>query len=199
MAPSITFSVEHPERQARIHVLIRLVLLAAIGMLGTSSIYWLLYLATPAVVALVVNQRGDDRYLAESSPDIVRFIRWLAAAYAYLWLLTDASPTSEAGGPVDLQVTISGTPTAGSALLRLLYSLPALLILAVISLVAGFLWIVGAVVILVRRRLPRAIAQFLSLTLRYQFRLIAYHLSIVERYPSFEEVSATPAPQSGAA
>jgi hypothetical protein len=30
------------------------------------------------------------------------------------------------------------------------------------------------------------VSDFLALTLRYQFRLFAYHSSIVDRYPSFE-------------
>jgi hypothetical protein len=53
--------------------------------------------------------------------------------------------------------------------------------------VAGIVWLLGAVWVLVRRRMPAAIADFIALVLRYQFRLIAYHLSLVDRYPSFEE------------
>jgi hypothetical protein len=199
MTSPVTLTVERPARQVRLHVAIRLVLLVALGLLGTSSVYWILYLTAPAVVALIVNQKGGDRYLAEHAGHLVRVLRWLAAAYAYLWLLTDAPPTSEANGPVELQVATSGTPTAGSALWRLVYSLPALLLLALISFVACLLWLVGAIALLVRQQLPAAIAHFLSLTLRYQFRLIAYHLSLVDRYPSFEEVSAAPAPQTGGA
>jgi hypothetical protein len=78
-------------------------------------------------------------------------------------------------------------------------SLPALLVLAVLSIAASLLWVVGAIAILVRRRLPHAIGSFLALTLRYQFRLVAYHLSLVERYPSFEEAPLAPIPHSGAA
>jgi len=172
----------------RIQVLIRLVLLLALGAIGCSSLYWFLYLALPAIAALLISQKGVERYFAEDAPGIARVLRWLAAAYAYLWLLTDAFPTSEAGAPVELEVETGGTPTVTSALLRLLYSVPAVLLLAVLSLAAAFLWLVGAVAILVRQRIPAAIADFLALTLCYQFRLIAYHLSLVERYPSFDEV-----------
>jgi len=48
------------------------------------------------------------------------------------------------------------------------------------------LWVVGVVCSLITERLPDAIARFLELTLRVQFRLVAYHLSLVERYPSTE-------------
>ncbi len=179
----VELEIEHPKHTARIHVLTRLVLLAAFGALGYSGIYWFLYLAIPALVAMVVLGHGAERYLREDGPRIVRLLRWLASAYAYLWLLTDVLPTAD-GSPVDLRIELQGRPTAGSALLRLLFSLPALLLLAVLSLVGGLLWIVGAVLILVRERLPVAIADFLTLTLRVQFQLAAYHLSLVDAYPS---------------
>jgi hypothetical protein len=180
-----------------VHVVIRIALLAALGAVGCSSLYWLLYLALPAIAALLISRKGSERYLAEEGPAIVRVLRWLAAACAYLWLLTDAVPTSEAGGPVELEITTGGSPKTGSALLRLISSLPALLLVAVLSLAAALLWPIGAVVILAYRRTPTAVADFLTLTLRYQFRLVAYRLSIVDAYPSLE-VPVTNLPHSDA-
>ena len=127
--------------------------------------------------------------MSEAAPRIVRILRWLAGAYAYLWLLTDALPTAEAGGPVTVDVDIGGQPTATSALTRLVYSLPALLLATVLAVAAGLLWFIAAIVILVNEHLPAFIADFLAMTLRYQTRLIAYHLSLVERYPSLEDSS----------
>ena len=181
----VQFCVQSANRMERTHVLIRLALLLALGAVGCSSIYWFLYLALPALAALFISDKGGQRYLAEDAPRMVRILRWIVAAYAYLWLLTDTFPTREANGPVELKVDVSGSPTTRSALLRLLLSLPALLLLVVLSIAAGFLWLIGALVILVRQRIPAAIADFLALTLRYQFRLIAYHLSLVHAYPSF--------------
>ena len=187
----VHFGVEPPARMERIHVAIRLVLLIALGTIGCSSLYWFLYLALPALAALLISQDGPGDYLAEDAPRIVRVLRWLAAAYAYLWLLTDAFPGSEKGEAVELRIETGGTPSTGSALLRLLYSVPAVLLLALLSIVGGLLWLVGAVAILARQRLPGAIADYLALTLRYQFRLAAYHLSLVDRYPSLQEEHAT--------
>ena len=181
----------------RVHVLIRILLLAAVGTVGCSSVYWLVYLGLPAVAALLISQKGPERYLAEDGPRIARVLGWLAAAYAYLWLLTDAFPTSDAGRPVTLEIESGGTPTTSSAILRLLTSLPALFLLAVLSAAAALLWVVGAVSILALRRIPTAVSDFLALTLRYQFRLVAYHLSIVDQYPSVE-VPLTNVPHSDA-
>jgi hypothetical protein len=185
----VSFRVERPARLTRIHVLIRLALLMAIGTIGCSSVYWLLYLALPALVAIFVLQKGGEAYLAEDTPRIVRVLRWVAGAYAYLWLLTDVLPTTEIGGPVQLDVEVGGAPTPSSALSRLIYSLPALILAALLSLAAALLWLAGAVTILVNERIPVPIADFIALTLRYQARLMAYHLSLVERYPSLEDSS----------
>jgi hypothetical protein len=146
------------------------------------------------LAATFILQKGATAYLTEGAPRIVRALRWLTAAYPYLWLLTDEPPTTDAGGPIDLDVDPTGTPTATSALARLLYSLPALLLAAALSLVAVCLWLAGATVILVSTKLPAPIADFLALTLRYQCRLIAYHLSLVEQYPSFDGSTAATTP-----
>jgi hypothetical protein len=187
--PSVHFRVEHSPQMDRIHVVIRLTLLMALGAIGFSSFYWVAYLALPALAALRIVQKGGERYLAEDAPPIVRVLKWLAGAYAYLWLLTDALPNSNTSGPVRLEVESSGRPAATSALLRLLYSLPAIFVLTVFSLVACLLWVIGAIAILATRGMPRFIADFMTATLRYQFRLIAYHLSLVDSYPAYEEAS----------
>jgi hypothetical protein len=176
-------------RMERIHVLIRCALLLALGAIGCSSAYWLVYLVLPALAALLVAQKGSQRYFVEDAPRIIRALRWLAAAYAYLWLLTDRLPTNEAQTPVLFEVQTEGAPTAASALSRLFTSLPALLLLVVLSIAAGFLWLLGATAVVVQGRMPARISEFLTATLRYQFRLVAYHLSLVERYPSFDSVS----------
>lgn len=179
----VQLEIEHPKHTARIHVVTRLALLAAFAALGCSGVYWFLYLALPALAALGVLRKSGDRYLAEDAPRIVRVLRWFASAYGYLWLLTDVLPTAD-GSPVDLRVEVSGHPTAVSALLRLVSSLPALLLLALLSVAAGILWLVGAVLILIRERLPGAVVDVLAFTLRFQFQLVAYHLSLVDAYPS---------------
>jgi hypothetical protein len=179
----VQLELEVAPRTARVHVLTRLVLLLAVGSLGTSALYGTLYLALPALVSLVVAQKGTEGYRTEVAPRVVTVLRWLAAAYAFMWMVTDALPATS-GSPVDLRVDVSARPTVGSALLRLITSLPALLVLAVLSCMACLLWLVAALFVLVRERVPGGIARFIVAMLRYQFRLVAYHLSLVDRYPS---------------
>jgi len=195
--------VTRPARVSRFHVLTSAVLLIAFGMVASGSLYWFLYLALPAVAAIVVNQKGGRHTLDEHGPAAVRVLRWLAGAYAYLWLLTERLPGQHEGeSAVELRVELGPPPTPTSALARLISSLPALLLLAVLSIAGTLLWVVGAVWILIAERVPGPIADFLELTLRFQFRVVAYHMSLVERYPSLEPsstahstpASATPSP-----
>jgi hypothetical protein len=176
-----------PSPHHRLQVAVRLVLLLAIASAGCSSAYWILYLAIPAVVAVVCSQDGDDEYLRTRATPTLRVLGWLAGAYAYLWLLTDEAPRSDGQGPVQLDVTVQGHPTPASALARLLTSLPALLLLCLLSLVAIPLWVIGAASILATEEVPRFVGDFLTLKLTYQFRLVAYHLSLVEAYPSLAD------------
>src|SRR4029077_20024572 len=106
----VELRIEPPARLARIHVFIRLALFLAVGTIGLSSIYWLLYLALPALAAAVIVQKGGERFLAEEGPRAVRVLKWLAAAYGYLWLLTDTLPSGDAPGPVEMEVDVGGTP-----------------------------------------------------------------------------------------
>jgi hypothetical protein len=183
----------------RVQVGVRLLLLLALASIGCSSAYWLVYLALPVVAALLVSRDGATRYLGEDSRGTIRVLRWAARAYAYLWLLSDAVPSAEASaGPVDFEVVPGGAPTPSSALVRLLSSLPALLLLSLLSIVAVPLWVIGAVAILITERTPAPIADFIAMKLRYQFRLVAYHLSLVDAYPSLVDADLTEARHSGA-
>jgi hypothetical protein len=186
MAHPVQFRVDAPLSRQRIQVAIRLAILLALGAIGYSSIGWLLYLALPATAALLISQQGGAGYVTDSGPRIVRGLGWLSAAAAYLWLLTDEFPSAGPGHPVALEVEQTTAPTAGGALLRLLYSLPALLLALLLNLVLSVVWVIGALWILAVRRMPEPLVELLTLALRFKVRFAAYHLALVDRYPSFE-------------
>jgi hypothetical protein len=178
------------------HVAIRLAALVTLASIGCSSVYWVLYLALPVLAALLISRDGARGYLNRDAPVAIRVLRWLAMAYAYLWLLTDALPTTDARGAAELSIEASGQPTVGTALGRLVSSLPALALLVVMSIVAAVFWIVGAIMILAAERVSPAITDFIAMKLRYQFRLVAYHLSLVEAYPIATDSGQPHAPQT---
>jgi hypothetical protein len=178
--------IDPPVPSRRVHVVARAVFLLALATVSVSSVVWVLYLVLPALAALLITNKGSERAVAEDGPRTIKVLRWLASANAYVWLLTDVLPTSEpASGAVKLSIQTEGAPTPTTALLRLVYSLPALVLVAVLNALAVPFWLVGAIWILAARRIPDVVRDFLTFTLRYQFRFAAYHLSLVERYPTF--------------
>jgi hypothetical protein len=185
----VQLHVELPERMARIHLPIRMALLVAVALLGGSALYLTAYVALPAIAALFLLRGGAERYLGDGAGPLV--LEWVARVYAYLWLLSDELPAKTA--QVQLAVAPGGQPTARSALLRWVTSFPALILLLLLSLVAVFVWVLAAVIILSRGRPSASASDFLAATLRFQLRLLAYHLSLTDRYPSLQREAALPA------
>ncbi len=177
--------VESPPRFDRIQLLLRLALALALGWVGVTAgwLVGLLYVALPVVAAIAITSSGD-RFGTDAAPRIWHVLRWLLQFSAYMALLVDRFPTDgDAGVQVVLRPT--GTPTVGSALGRLVTSLPSGLVLAVLWFVSGILWVVAAVIVLVGGPMPSSIAKFQRGVLRWSARLVAYHASLVKEYPPF--------------
>ena len=178
------FKVDRPERQARVQVLIRLVVLLALGSLGLAHFYWFIYLGIPAIVAVIVSQKGGARYVGENGLAMSATLRWLAAAVAYLGLLTDEIPGTEPSRVVHFTPELYGAPTPGEAVARVVFTIPALFILGVLSCLSGVFWIIAALSLLVRERTPGWAVDFIEFVLRYKLRIVVYHFSLTDRYPS---------------
>lgn len=191
----VQLEVVSPHRFDRIQLLLRVILATALGWIGVTS-GWLagfLFLALPIFVAIAVSTRGEQRYLDDTGPKLWRALGWLLAFSAYMLLLTDRFPIDEPTG-VRIELEITGHPTTGSALLRLLTSIPSALVLGLLGIVSFVVLLVGAVTILVSREVPSSILAFQSGIVRWQARLLAYHASLVDEYPpfSFETTHARP-------
>src|SRR5438874_543096 len=83
-AHPVQLHVVRAERVPRIEVAVRIVLVVALAIVSWPAIYWILYLTLPAIVALILLQRGADTFRSQDAPRLVRGLRWLAAAEAYL-------------------------------------------------------------------------------------------------------------------
>jgi len=191
-AHPVQLRVERSARITRVQVLVRLVLALGVTSLGVSSIFWLLYLEVPAFVALAIRHKGRQHYLSVVGPPLVAGLRWLAGAFAYLCFLTEALPSTRPG-PVQLTVEVGSGVTPGAALARLLLALPALLLVAALAFAAAFAWGFTVISTLPTGRVPALFADFFEALVRTEMRLFAYHLCLVDRYPSLEETSAAPA------
>ncbi|HEY6178811.1 MAG TPA: DUF4389 domain-containing protein [Kofleriaceae bacterium] len=195
MSYPVQLDVTSPPHFERIQLALRLAIAIAIGWLGsiTGWLPGMVFFALPVIAATVVSTRGAQHYADDVAPTVWRAIRWLLAVSAYMLLLVDRFPTSET---TDVQVAVrpDAHPTTGSALLRLLTSIPSAVVLGIIGIASSVLSVIGIVTILIDGRVPQAILAFQRGVLRWQARLLAYHASLVDEYPpfSFEATESPP-------
>ncbi len=183
MTNSVVFDVAAPARFARVQVGLRVVIVILAAMVGI-PFGWILYLGFPVLAAVLISQKDGARYLAEDGPWVVRWLHWVMAAVAYMWLLTDRLPVS-GEETVRFQVERSGTPTVGSALLRIVKAIPSALVLALLVFASALVWLVAAVWIVVEETYPESLFGFQRGVVRWQARLLAYLASLIEPYPPF--------------
>jgi hypothetical protein len=181
-AAPVAFDVERPPVFRRAHVFLRVVLLVVIGWIGHP--FGLLWLGLPVVAAILVSQKGRQRYLDEDGPTVIRVLTWILDLVAYLALLTDRLP-GEGEHPVRFQVERSSSPTTGSALLRILYAIPSLIVLAILAFLGAIVWVIAVVCVLVGERYPESLWRFLHGLVSWEARLFAYLASLVDPYPPF--------------
>ena len=98
---------------------------------------------------------------------------------AYLWILTDRLPGASEP-PARFEVAPSGTPTAGSALLRILTAIPSAFILALLMFVSSIIWVIAAIWILIAETYPESLFGFQRGVVRWTARLLAYLASLVD-------------------
>ena len=197
----VTFDIARPEKFERPHVFLRILVVAILSILA-GAIGWILglvYLVFPVLAAIFVSQKGAEKYLEEDGPRMTRWLRWVLALYAYLGILTDRFPTEKPEEIVRFEVRTGGTPTVGSALLRLIYSIPSAFVLGILGIVSGVILLIAAVMVLIQETYPEGLYNFQRGVLRWEARLLGYHASLVDEYPPFAldtGPEAAPAAQS---
>jgi hypothetical protein len=183
-AHPVLFDCERPATFQRVHVFLRIAILLALSLVTAHiGLYGLLYLAFPLLAAILISQKGSARFVMEDGPRITSWLGWLAAFLAYIAQLTDRLPGDEP--TVRFEIRRSGSPTVGSALLRILYGIPHAIVLAVLGIVFWIFWIVAAIAILIGESYPESLYSFQRGIVRWEMRLLAYLASLVEPYPPF--------------
>ncbi|MBI5496474.1 MAG: DUF4389 domain-containing protein [Deltaproteobacteria bacterium] len=146
----------------------------------------LLFLALPVFAAVQTSALGGGAYVTQEGPRVVKLLRWVVAALAYLLQLTDRPPDEHYAENITLEVKPGGVPTPSSALLRWAQSVPALLILCVISVPAAALWVMSLVLVLWSQKVPPWLHRFQLAVLSYAAMLLAYHGSVVDAYATLD-------------
>jgi hypothetical protein len=191
----VVFEIERPPLFDRAHVVLRIAVLIVIGWIAHPV--GLLWLGLPVVAAILISQKGGQRYLDQDGPTVARVLNWIVDLASYVALLTDRLPSRDAHA-ARFEVERSGSPTTRSAALRIVYAIPSLIVLAVLTWVGAIVWVIAMVLVLFTGSYPESWWHFLRGIVAWEARLVAYLASLVERYPPFtlETGSVSPAAPS---
>ncbi|TMB98902.1 MAG: DUF4389 domain-containing protein [Chloroflexi bacterium] len=183
----VTFNVTRPEKFERPQVVLRVLVIVVLSMLAGAIgwVFGLVYLAVPVIAAILISQRGGDRYIAEQAPRVTNWLRWYLAIYSYVSILTDRFTTEDPASVITFDIRPGGSPTVGSALLRLIYSIPSALAVALLGIIGAIIWIIAVISILINENYSQGLYDFQLGIMRWHARLLGYHASLVERYPPF--------------
>ena len=185
----VTFDIDRPPVFERGHVFLRIALLILIGWLVHPA--GLLWIGLPVLAAVLVAQKGGRRYVDEDGPAVARALNWIVGFAAYIALLTDELPQRDAG-VVRFAVEPEGTPTVPSALLRFVYAIPNVVVLAVLTWIGAIVWTIAMVLVFITGSYPESWWHFLRGIVAWDARLMAYLASLVDRYPPFSLEPGTP-------
>ena len=183
----VHYAVQKPAHYSRLQLLVRLLGLCALGILGLSLglLYMVAYLVLPAYAAARLSGRDASAYFQEDARGIVRALGWFGAIYAWFSLVTDQLPVRAPGEEVRVGVETTGTPTAASALWRLLLGLPSAFVLALLGCLGGLVWLWSMLKVLLFEHVGDTAHAYLTGLSRWSVRLLAYQASLVDVYPPF--------------
>lgn len=202
MSYPVQLDVTSPARFDRIQLVVRLAIALALGWIGITSgwLACLLFVMLPVVAAVVISTQGTETYVSDVGPRVWRGLAWLLALSAYMLLLVDRFPlTDDEQASVRVELTPTGRPSIGSALLRVITSLPSAFVLMLLGIVSFIMLVIGVVAVLAGSPIPESVLAVQRGYLRWQANLLAYHASLVDQYPPFSfDASVAPAPSIGA-
>ncbi len=195
MAYPATFEVQRPTQpfdRGQTAVRVLLVLLLYFLLNGVVGIAWW---ALPVFAAILISQKGAQKYLDESEKGPVTWIRLVLGFWSYASLLSDKLPLENPAELVDFKVQPGGSPSVGQALLRIILAIPHFLVLGILGFIAAFVWVGTVITVLMTGTYPEWGFNYLRGYLKWYARVLAYLASLVDPYPPFsfsDEGSASP-------
>jgi Domain of unknown function (DUF4389) len=185
MAYPVTFDIPPQATYDKGQVALRIIIFFVLAVFGIFGIvfggaYWVF----PLAAAVLISQKGAEAYLASASSGPTLWLKYIMGIYSYFALATDKLPFDNPD-EVDLKVQTTGTPSVGSALLRLIMGIPHAIVLWLLGIVFFFVWLFAAISVLVSETYPEWAADFIRGYLAWNARLLAYMASLVDEYPPF--------------
>jgi hypothetical protein len=186
MAYAATFDVQPPKEFDKAQVALRIVIILVLAFIQVGSIvFGGAYLILPVMAAVLISQKGAQQYLAEAATGPVKWLRYVMMFYAYMALATDKLTTQDPEQVIKLEITPTGSPTVGNALLRIILGIPHAIVLGFLGIVFAVVWLISAVSIFVNGSYPEWASGYIRGYLRWNARVFAYMASLVDEYPPF--------------
>ena len=198
MAYPVTFDLAPPKEFDKAQIVLRILLVIVFSWL-IDVVPGIAYVALPVIAGILISQKGAEQYLADAEAGPTTWLRYIMGFYSYMALATDRFPAREPEKIVQLDVRPTGSPTVGSALLRIILAIPHVIVLGLLGIIFVIVWLISVVSILSSGVYPDWAFSFIRGYLRWTARVLAYMASLVEEYPpfSFEDgeapISAPPA------
>jgi hypothetical protein len=181
-----TFDIQQPKQFDKAQVILRIAIVLVLSFLQVGNIvFGGAYLVLPIAAAVLISQKGAQKYLEEAQAGPVKWLRYIMMFYAYMALATDKLQTEDPEQVVRLNITTGGSPSVGQALLRIILAIPHAIVLAILGIAFVLVWLVAAASILVNGTAPGWTEEFIRSYLRWNARLFAYMASLVDEYPPF--------------
>jgi hypothetical protein len=183
----VTLVTRSPDRYDRVQVLLRILVLALVAALHLTvgAAFGTLYLLLPIAAAVLIARKERPGFFERDARFLNDVIDWVVAFYAYLLFVTDRFPLEARNRGVSVLVQPGAVPTPARALLRFLTSLPHALVLGIFGIACGLVALVSGFTVLFTERVPESLRAFQRDVLAWMARVLAYHASLVDRYPPF--------------
>jgi len=184
---AVIYDIEQQPTYNRVHVVIRIAILILLSIIAGAVgwIFGIAYLAVPVLAAILIAQKGSRRYLDEAEGNMLMWLRYLFAFYAYLGLLTDKLPNEDPKTYMRMDLQPEGESSAGAVLLRIILAIPHAIVLGLLGIVAVILVIVAAIMVLIQEKYPQGIFDFLRGYARWNARMYGYLAGFSDKYPPF--------------
>jgi hypothetical protein len=176
-------SIDFPERHSRLTTLFRALLAIPLYIFG--YVYELLALICVLLTWFVMVITA--RYPGGLYKFVSGYLRFYGRFSAYLLLAVDKYPPFSGREVADypVQVTIPERKPKFSrlkAFFRLIYILPAYILVAVLGMVLVVVEILAWIIILITGRMPAFIADYIQFTLGWTIKFLGLYLLLVENY-----------------
>ena len=180
----VQVGAEKPARFQRVQVLLRIGIGLVLSLIS-NNVLLLGLLLGPWYQRYSLVSAAAKGFMSATARPTPRSWRFLIGLQGYFFYATDEFPSWGKPGAVRYEYRLTGTPTIGSALLRILFVIPHAIALAVVGLLALLLALIATITVLINESVGHEIWRFLVGFVACEARVLTYHLSLVEEYPPF--------------